>query len=74
MGENWVLGVDQGGYCCSTLPAVIGRLRRKKTGDKMWIVMQCQEQYGKFKATLVELMWNADKTEVSARFCGYVFS
>ncbi len=67
---EFVLGVDQGGYCCSFLPSVIKRLKRKKIGDKMWVSMQFQQTHGKFKATLVELLWNADKTKVSARFCG----
>jgi len=64
------LGVDQGGYCVTAIPAAVERLKRKKVGDKMWVTMQYQQPHGIFKATLRELIWNADKTKVSARFSG----
>ena len=64
------LGVDQGGYCCTEIPEAIQRLKRKKVGDKMWVTMQYQQSYGMFKAVLSELIWNKDKTKVSARFSG----
>lgn len=70
MEKPFVLGVDQGGYCCSALPLVIKQLRRKKLVDEMLVTQQYQQSYGKFKATLVELLWNNNKTKVSARFCG----
>ena len=63
------LGVDRGGYCCTEIPEAIKRLRRKKIGDKMWVTIQFMEDFGMFKATLTELLWNADKTRVSAKFC-----
>lgn len=68
--EPIVLGVDQGGYCCTEIPEAIKRLKRKKLGDRMWVTMQYQQSRGKFLAAIVELRWNATKTRVAARFSG----